>query len=582
MKYLWQIYIRISDHRWAVVGIMGGSAFILGFIGYSELDRSYSPSDVFYLTLQLFVMYCESPAAGWKLDISRWLAILATMSTAFIAAVALFHEQMKRISLRYVKDHAVICGIGRKGIRLVKELCGNERVVVIEADEKNDNIPVCQQLGAVVLNGDATDSIMLGKAGVSRAKYVIAVCDKDGVNVEIAVKTGKLLQKEAHRRNPVNCFVHVVNLRLCTLFRQHGIFLNTGSNFNVQVFNIFEISARMMLKENPPDREPIGISYSRRVHLVVIGFGQMGESLVTEAAKIAHYANGKHLCITVIDREAGTKETCFRTAYPRFGEICDIRFIASDYPLQLEQAKEWAADPNFLTSFFITLDDDTASLSCALSFDAVLSVFGIPFFVRMANRNGLAVLFENDDGKLSGHIKPFGIIREICTKSFVLDEKPDRLAKKIHRNYLQKSMAAGVKMESKPSMQPWKYLNLFYRSANRQQADHIYVKLRAVGALVCRETEENGSFAFTDQEIEVLAKMEHARWCAQYYLEGYTRGPRDDEKKTHPDLVPWEELSEEAKDYDRETVRNIPEYLRLIGERVCRGQSSGRLDEHSR
>ncbi len=577
MKYLWQIYMRISDHRWAAVGIMGGSAFILGFIGYSELDRSYSPSDVFYLTLQLFVMYCESPATEWKLDVSRWLAILATMSTALFAAVALFNEQIKRFRIRYLKDHAVICGVGRKGIRLVKELCRNGRVVVIEADEKNENIPVCQQLGVFVLTGDATDSIILEKAGVLRAKYVIAVCDKDSTNVGIAVKTGKLLQNGTRYRNPVNCFVHIVNLRLCTLFRQHRIFFSADRNFDVRVFNIFEISARMMLKENPPDREPIGISYSRRVHLVVIGFGQMGESLVTEAAKIAHYANGKRLCITVIDREAGTKETCFRTAYPRFGEICDIRFIASDYSLQFEQAKQWAADPNFLTSFFISLDDDTASLSCALSFDAVVS--GIPFFVRMANKNGLAVLLENDDGRLSGHIKTFGIIREICTKSFVLDEKPDRLAKKIHRNYLQKSMAAGVKMESKPSMQPWKYLNPFYRSANRQQADHIYVKLRAVGASVCKETEESEPFAFTEQEIEILAKMEHARRCAHYYLEGYSGGPRDDEKKTHPDLVPWEELSEEAKDYDRETVRNIPEYLRLIGERGCRG---GRLDEHIR
>ena len=574
MKYLWQIYIRISDHRWAVVGIIGGSAFILGFIGYRELgqlnNKSYSFSDLYYLTLQLFVMYCESPAQGWKLDVSRWLAIVATMSTALFAAVALFHEQIKRFRIRYLKNHAVICGVGRKGIRLVKELCRNGRVVVIEADEKNDNIPVCRQLGAFVLTGDATDSIILEKAGVLRAKYVIAVCEKDSANVQIAVKVGKLLQNGTQYRNPVNCFVHIVNLRLCTLFRQHRIFYSTGRNFDVRVFNIFEISARMMLKENPPDREPIGISYPRRVHLVVIGFGQMGESLVTEAAKIAHYANGKRLCITVIDREAGTKEICFRTTYPRFGEICDIRFIASDYSLQLEQAKQWAADPNFLTSFFINLDDDTASLSCALSFDAAVSVSGIPFFVRMANKNGLAVLLENDDGKLSGRIKPFGIIREICTKSYVLNEEPDRLAKKIHRNYLHKSMAAGVKMESRPSMQPWKYLNPFYRSANRQQADHIYVKLRAVGAGVCPETDETEPFAFTEQEIQILAKMEHARWCAHHYLEGYTRGPRDDEKKTHPDLIPWEELSEEAKVFDRETVHNIPEYLRLIGEKVCR------------
>jgi hypothetical protein len=44
--------------------------------------------------------------------------------------------------------------------------------------------------------------------------------------------------------------------------------------------------------------------------------------------------------------------------------------------------------------------------------------------------------------------------------------------------------------------------------------------------------------------------------------EGWQYGPvRDDQLKTHPGLVPYDELSESEKDYDRQTSM---ETLRLI------------------
>lgn len=52
--------------------------------------------------------------------------------------------------------------------------------------------------------------------------------------------------------------------------------------------------------------------------------------------------------------------------------------------------------------------------------------------------------------------------------------------------------------------------------------------------------------------------MEHDRWCEDKIIKGWIYGPEPDfELKTSPYLVPWEELSEGVKDYDRNTVRNI-------------------------
>jgi hypothetical protein len=58
-----------------------------------------------------------------------------------------------------------------------------------------------------------------------------------------------------------------------------------------------------------------------------------------------------------------------------------------------------------------------------------------------------------------------------------------------------------------------------------------------------------------------MAEMEHERWVAERLLDGWLIGEKDHEKKTSPYLVPWNNLSEDVKDYDRETVRELPNFL---------------------
>ncbi len=43
---------------------------------------------------------------------------------------------------------------------------------------------------------------------------------------------------------------------------------------------------------------------------------------------------------------------------------------------------------------------------------------------------------------------------------------------------------------------------------------------------------------------------------------------RDNLRKHHPLLVPWDELSEVEKDKDRDTIRNLPRLIQKAGFRV--------------
>lgn len=62
--------------------------------------------------------------------------------------------------------------------------------------------------------------------------------------------------------------------------------------------------------------------------------------------------------------------------------------------------------------------------------------------------------------------------------------------------------------------------------------------------------------------IEEMAKNVHEVWAKNRVAEGWTYGPqRDDVNKKHPCIVPYDELPESEKEYDRATSQ---ETLKLI------------------
>jgi hypothetical protein len=69
-----------------------------------------------------------------------------------------------------------------------------------------------------------------------------------------------------------------------------------------------------------------------------------------------------------------------------------------------------------------------------------------------------------------------------------------------------------------------------------------------------------------EQLVERLSESIHDNWAQRRILDGWRHGPaRDDAAKTHPDLVPYAELSEGEKEYDRTTVRETVKGIIALG-----------------
>lgn len=61
---------------------------------------------------------------------------------------------------------------------------------------------------------------------------------------------------------------------------------------------------------------------------------------------------------------------------------------------------------------------------------------------------------------------------------------------------------------------------------------------------------------------EALSKNVHEVWAACRMADGWKYGPvRDEAKKQHSCLVPYEDLSEEEKDFDRATALGTIKYI---------------------
>lgn len=60
------------------------------------------------------------------------------------------------------------------------------------------------------------------------------------------------------------------------------------------------------------------------------------------------------------------------------------------------------------------------------------------------------------------------------------------------------------------------------------------------------------------EAVEAIAEVSHDQWAKGRIADGWRYGPqRDDEKKLHPDLVPYDDLPEGEKLYDRNAAKAI-------------------------
>jgi hypothetical protein len=555
----------------------------------SDANSSLDFWSAVYYSLQLPIMHgahLEGPVPT-SLTIGRFFGFAFFVVLAFSGILIFLPHRVRhlRLNLPWRRNHVVICGLGDLGLRLA--LDGRRRGKFVVAIE-NENVPAAVEQarasGVLVIEGDARELVTLRRARVDQAAFVIAACQADETNIAIAAHVGQVLPTTPVRNEPLVCRLLVRDPQLRKLLTDESLFpVGTGmgsgdrhSNYRLNFgdLNLYSTAARQCLRKYPLDFQPIRQEDDTVVHLIVVGFGPMGESLALHAARIGHFANeapprNRQLRITVV-HDAEEVVSAFRER-TQIDDVCELHFQkaerrTTDLVNDLDQLSRNAAEPKSLVTYAVCLEkekaaDDAENLRIGIELSRRVQDRAAQVLIFQNTRRGLAALFPDDarGAGLSPRLHAFGMVEDIFNWDVLLHESEDQLARALHEDYLEQRRRKG---EAVSTTSEWARLPESLKDSNRRAADHIDIKLRAMG--YHHECIQPGKERkrFVENEIRLLAQMEHLRWCAEKRLDGWRHGePRDDAAKVHDCLLPWDQLPPKQQIKDPEQINAIPRVL---------------------
>ncbi len=565
-------HLQISRARFAIVALAGAVTVVAGTIGGIIYEQEYGHDEAHFMgALQMLILHTphyEHKMNIW-LEIGRWAGLVTAFSAAAVLVGKRLRREWMRVRASFWSDHVVVCGLGKKGMEVVKcisKAMGVRHIVVIDPAPEPALADACVAAGACLITGDASQAAVLKEARVTKAREVVVITPADEVNVRIAAEVrSACVAANATTR----CHVHLSDIylrdALGTWVEQSG---KPGAG-RLHFFDVFDSEARRVLQEHPLDGAGITKDSPTSVHVVILGFGRMGRSLTLRAAKMGHFANRKPVRVSAIDRDAATQKDRFLFRHPAMsgGRICDLQF----HPMEAESEQtrklfaQWMAEANTLLHVFVTLDDDARGLELALRLNAIATgKKNVKILVRLRSEHSLAPILDATDGS-TDRLFHFGMPEHACSDGAFQTGELDRLATAIHQAHVQRCIATTARRpETDPALRNWDELREDIRESNRQQADHLCIKLRAIGCELVESDASGGLASLSEADVETLSPVEHARWNAERWLAGWQYGtPGDKTLRISPHLARWDELDPSIQEYDRVAIRQIPELVKV-------------------
>jgi voltage-gated potassium channel Kch len=171
--------------------VFGGTAGYMIIEGASFLDAlfmtvitlttiGYSEHVPLSKTGMVFTMILAISGVGFFFYIFSIIGDIIATSTLEIFSGKRMEGQIAKL-----KDHCILCGFGRVGKHVYEFLSPELSVVVIEKDP--EKIEELQGKNILHIQGDATLEENLLKAGIERAKYLVATLGEDALNLYVVI-----------------------------------------------------------------------------------------------------------------------------------------------------------------------------------------------------------------------------------------------------------------------------------------------------------------------------------------------------------------------------------------------------------
>ena len=572
--------------------LLVSAVLALTLLGQYRADPSTffaDPLQRLYEATQLFFMNGDwtgdLPRRPIEIELARFVAPLVALGSLILLLARGAWVGLTNFRARFARGHVVLVGLNALGWHFARSCRhGGLRAVAIERDESNPYVDRCRRMGVPVIVGEALSWSVLRHAGVARAAYLATFMSDDGTNVELTLQAKALIRRiAADREAPLKVRCRLSDAQLADRLQQYPKFFMDPHLAEISFFDTHGLAARTMLEKQPPEVFA-DVLRAPDVHVVIFGATPLAEQVLLHVARMGHYANFAPPRITICTEKVDAFRTRIEGLYPALERTARIVYRDTARHESLDEAEQRVPELD-ATMFVVCGENDSAGLSQALAIRraALLGrVPNAPVMVAMERSDGLASLLESSDGhpEIPDGLYPFGMLDEIVSAAYIVDERLDRLAQAVHESYLDASVHSD---DRRLARRPWRELSQIYREASRLQADHLGAKLRAAG---CTEVAGREPFAFSHDELERLAQMERRRFLAVRHTTGWHAGEaRSDFARIDSDayMAPWESASASVRALDIEPVTNIPKIMnarlaRCVRREIVIGVSGHRLN----
>ena len=169
-------YYTIGGSDWTLLDSLYMTIITLASVGYGEVHVLDNYGKIWSILLIIF-------------GVTGIGALFRTINEEFIQSKRFWKKKMEK-TISKLRNHHIICGYGRMGAVIAKELKEkNQKFLIIENNEKK--VEEIIDKGMLCLQGDATSDDTLLSANIDKASGVAVVLDTDQDNlfVTMTIKT---------------------------------------------------------------------------------------------------------------------------------------------------------------------------------------------------------------------------------------------------------------------------------------------------------------------------------------------------------------------------------------------------------
>ena len=273
--------------------------------------------------------------------------------------------------------------------------------------------------------------------------------------------------------------------------------------------------------------------HSHQLKIAFIGFGKLGKEVLLSAVQNNIFSPQQQIDYHIFGEAEG-----FCNIYHQLKQIDDN--IIFHY-------KQWYEQIDFINSMDMVVvlsQENQPDLVRKLLLSTECEKLYV-FYAAQYSEN----LLENSSRVVNFRWKDVAQKPENIIESSLFEA-----AKKINLRYA--SLYGGVEITEANKDAEWQKLDTFTRYSNISAADYHSIQKE----IIKQENQGPDLENISSGLLETLAELEHIRWCRYHYLNNWKygqtpNGTKDRQKRIHPDLVPYSQLSEGEKDKDRENIR---------------------------